>query len=171
MLNSPKTIRILGLDPGLRHTGWGLISVTGNVISYLNGGVIKPPTKETSLSLRLLALHQALYAVLEKTAPDEAVVEETFMNNNPASAIKLGMARGIVLMAPSQFGVPVFEYTANVIKKSVVGSGHADKQQVAHMVKRLLPTSPETLSADASDALAIALCHVHHRNLKRFTAA
>ncbi len=160
-----KVVRILGLDPGLRHTGWGLISVEGQLFRYIDSGVINPSMKEESLALRLAELFEKLSAVITQTEPDEAVVEETFVNKNPASTLKLGMARGIVLLAPARAGVPVFEYTANQLKKSVVGSGHADKMQVSHMVRRLLPLSPINLKADASDALAVALCHAHHRLL------
>ncbi len=158
-----KTVRILGLDPGLRHTGWGLIEVEGQAFRYLASGVISPSAKEEMLALRLAELFGKLIDILKQTGPDEAVVEETFVNKNPASTLKLGMARGVVLLAPAHEGVPVFEYTANQVKKSVVGSGHADKTQVLYMVHRMLPLAPADLRADASDALAIALCHAHHR--------
>jgi crossover junction endodeoxyribonuclease RuvC len=160
-MNAP--VRILGLDPGLRHTGWGLIEAKGQGLRYLGCGVINPSTKEESLSLRLVELFEKLTGVIKTVSPDEAVVEETFVNKNPASALKLGMARGVVLLAPAHQGVPVFEYTANQVKKSVVGSGHADKDQVCFMVRRLLPTVPIDIRVDAADALAIALCHAHHR--------
>ncbi len=162
-----KAVRILGLDPGLRHTGWGLISVEGQQFRYIDSGVINPSMKEESLALRLAELFEKLSTVITQIDPDEAVVEETFVNKNPASTLKLGMARGVVLLAPARAKVPVFEYTANQVKKSVVGSGHADKTQVFHMVRRLLPLSPIDLKADASDALAVALCHAHHRLLNQ----
>ena len=158
-----KTVRILGLDPGLRHTGWGLIEVEGQAFRYLGSGVISPSAKEEMRALRLAELFGKLIDILKQTEPDEAVVEETFVNKNPASTLKLGMARGVVLLAPAHKGVPVFEYTANQVKKSVVGSGHADKTQVLYMVRRMLPLVPADLRADASDALAVALCHAHHR--------
>jgi crossover junction endodeoxyribonuclease RuvC len=160
-------VRILGLDPGLLHTGWGLIQVSGQSITYINSGVIHPNAKEPSLALRLSELFAQLLQVVKDAMPDEAAVEETFMNKNAASALKLGMARGVVLLAPSHMGLPVFDYTANVVKKSVVGSGHADKNQVAEMVRRFLPLAPAKLLPDEADALAVAICHAHHRNMKR----
>lgn len=161
-------IRILGLDPGLRHTGWGLISTNGQTLSYLDAGVIHPPADHDSLAERLKVLFESLTQVVSKALPDEAVVEETFVNQNPASALKLGMARGVVLMTPCLSNIPVFSYTANMVKKSVVGVGHADKNQVALMVKRFLPTIPQKLAPDASDALAVAICHAHHRVLQKY---
>jgi len=154
-------IRVLGLDPGLRVTGWGVVSVEGNRLRAVADGTIRVPV-DGSLADRLARLYRGLEEVLAAYAPDEAAIEETFVNRNPASALKLGQARGIVLLAPAIAGVPVHEYAANLIKKSLVGTGHATKDQVAMMVRTLLPgASPAT--ADAADALAVAVCHAHHR--------
>ncbi|MCA0302633.1 MAG: crossover junction endodeoxyribonuclease RuvC [Proteobacteria bacterium] len=153
-------MRLIGLDPGLRFTGWGVIEVEGNRLRHVAHGVIKVTT-EGSLSDRLRDLFEGVAAVVEAQRPLEAAVEETFVNVNPASTLKLGQARGVVLLAPARAGLPVYEYAANLVKKSVVGAGHADKRQVAMMVGRLLPGVVAT--ADAADALAIAICHAHHR--------
>lgn len=155
-------VRILGLDPGLRNTGWGIIDVQGNRLSYLAHGVVRSDSKD-DLAPRLSQLYQGLLKIIETYSPHEAAVEETFVNKNPASTLKLGMARGIVLLAPAQAGLMVGEYAANRVKKSVVGVGHADKNQVALMVQRLLPASG-VVSADAADALAVAICHAHYRS-------
>nr|WP_242508821.1 crossover junction endodeoxyribonuclease RuvC [Candidatus Finniella inopinata] len=154
-------VKILGLDPGLRHTGWGVIKVQGNSLSPVAQGTVDTDAK-LSLAERLNTLFQGLMVVLEDHQPDEAVVEETFVNNNAVSTLKLGMARGVVLLAPASLNIPVFEYSANKIKKSVVGVGHADKSQVLMMVQRLLPTLQSGLKLDAADALAAAICHAHH---------
>ena len=154
-------MRLLGLDPGLRHTGWGVIDVAGNRLSHVADGVVHSDGKQ-SLAERLVALFRQLNEILDRYAPDEAAVEETFVNKNPASTLKLGVARGVVLLAPAERGLPVAEYSANMVKKSVVGTGHAEKEQIRHMVGVLLPKArPGT--ADAADALAIAICHAHHR--------
>ncbi len=131
-------MRVLGLDPGLRHTGWGVIDVAGNRLSHVADGVASVPIT-LPLAERLLALFRQLGEVLERFRPDEAAVEETFVNKNPSSTLKLGVARGVVLLAPAARGVPVAEYSANMVKKSVVGAGHAEKSQVQLMVRRLLP--------------------------------
>ena len=154
-------MRLIGLDPGLRATGWGVIEAAGNRLSFVGHGTIRPPVDGT-LAERLAVLYRALGQVIEDQRPDEAAVEETFVNRNPASALKLGQARGVVLLAPAWAGLPVAEYPANVIKKSLVGAGHAGKQQVAAMVGVLLP-GIGTVGADAADALAVAICHAHHR--------
>ncbi|HXP12322.1 MAG TPA: crossover junction endodeoxyribonuclease RuvC [Stellaceae bacterium] len=153
-------MRLLGLDPGLIHTGWGVIDADGNRLRYVACGLIAVPEKD-SLSIRLAGLFRALNDVLDRFAPDQAAVEESFVNRNPASTLKLGLARGVVLLAPASRGLPVFEYAANLIKKSVTGAGHAEKRQVEAMVRRLLPGA-ETDSSDAADALACAICHAHH---------
>ncbi len=153
-------MRLIGLDPGLRLTGWGVIEVEGNRLRHVAHGVVKVTT-EGSLSDRLRDLFEGVAAVVEAQRPLEAAVEETFVNVNPGSTLKLGQARGVVLLAPARAGLPVYEYAANLVKKSVVGAGHADKRQVAMMVGRLLPGVAAT--ADAADALAIAICHAHHR--------
>lgn len=158
---SQPTIRIMGIDPGLRNTGWGIIDVTGNRLTYVASGVVKPPQKE-ELPKRLLALHHGILDVIAKYKPQEAAVEETFVNAGPRSALLLGQARGICVMTPASAGLMVGEYAANMVKKSVVGAGHADKNQIQMMLKVLMPSAKFT-SADAADALAIAVTHSHHR--------
>ena len=153
--------RIIGLDPGLRITGWGVIEVRGSSLTHVDHGTVTSKATD-SLPVRLLSLYTQLVDIIQQYAPHEAAVEETFVNRNPLSALKLGAARGIVLLAPAQGGLVVGEYAPNTVKKSVVGVGHADKTQVAMMVERLLPTSRGAIQ-DAADALAIAICHAHHR--------
>jgi crossover junction endodeoxyribonuclease RuvC len=153
-------MRILGLDPGLRHTGWGVIDVDGNRLTHVADGVASAPT-DLPIGERLVLLFRQLGEVLERFRPDQAAVEETFVNRNPASTLKLGVARGVVLLAPAERGVPVSEYSTNLVKKSVVGAGHAEKAQVQLMVRRLLPGCA-VVKADAADALAVAICHAHH---------
>ena len=153
-------MRLIGLDPGLRLTGWGVIDVEGNRLRHVAHGAVKVPADQ-SLAERLRALFEAIAAVVAEQRPTEAAVEETFVNVNPGSTLKLGQARGVVMLAPARAGLPVFEYAANLVKKSVVGAGHADKRQIAMMVGRLLPGVEAT--ADAADALAVAICHAHHR--------
>ena len=164
-----NAIRILGLDPGLRHTGWGVISVQGSRLIHVAHGVIKPDDK-LSLAERLVILLDGVNAVIAEHAPDEAAVEETFVNNNPSSTLKLGHARAAAMLAPAKAGLPVAEYAATVVKKAVVGTGGADKTQVAFMIKRLLPTAGDP-SADAADALAVAVCHAHARTARKGYAA
>lgn len=156
-----KAVRILGLDPGLRNTGWGIVDSMGNRLTYVAHGVAHSNGKD-DLAPRLSQLYQELLKIIRSYAPQEAAVEETFVNKNPLSALKLGMARGIVLLAPAEAGLVVGEYAANRVKKSVVGVGHADKNQVALMVQRLLPGCGR-VSLDAADALAVAICHAHYR--------
>ena len=158
-------MRLLGLDPGLRATGWGVIEVDGNSLSHVADGVVRPDVN-APMSDRLAALHAELRRIVVDYAPDEAAVEETFANRNPASTLKLGQARGVVMLAPAQAGIPVAEYAANVIKKSLVGAGHADKGQIGAMVRILLPGSAAE-TADAADALAVAVCHAHHLATRR----
>ena len=158
-------MRVLGLDPGLRHTGWGIIDVDGNRLSHVADGVAHPDVDQP-LATRLVLLFRQIGAVLERFRPDEAAVEETFVNRNAASTLKLGVARGVVLLAPAERGLPVAEYSANLIKKAVVGAGHADKAQIQGMVRRLLPGSAAG-EADAADALAVAICHAHYAETRR----
>ena len=162
---SPAPLRILGLDPGLRRTGWGVIRVEGNRLSHLGHGVIAPDEK-APFSERLLALFEGISAVVAEWSPDEAAIEETFMNNNAASALKLGHARAAAMLAPARAGLPVAEYAARLVKKSVVGTGAADKDQVAFMIARILPGSAGA-AADAADALAVAVAHAHARTRAR----
>jgi len=153
-------MRIIGLDPGLRATGWGVILAEGNRLSHVAHGTIRT-NPDDDLAYRLRTVHDALSELLAEWQPQAAAVEETFVNQNPASTLKLGQVRGVVLLAPAQAGLPVGEYAPTVIKKAVVGTGAADKDQVHAMVKRLLPGCNVT-GADAADALAVAICHAHH---------
>lgn len=154
-------IYIIGLDPGLCHTGWGIISFKAGKLSHIAHGIIHPEQK-AALPQRLHQLFTGISDILKTFKPTEAAVEETFVNTNPASTLKLGMARGVVLMAPACQQIPIGEYSANKIKKCVVGVGHADKHQVAMMVQRLLPSAGQ-VKLDAADALAVAICHAWHR--------
>ncbi len=153
-------MRVLGIDPGLRHTGWGVIDMAGNRLTHVANGRISSDG-DLSTAERLTQLHDGLMAAIEAWAPLEAAIEETFVNQNPASTLKLGQARGVAMLAPARCNLPVAEYAANAIKKSVVGAGHADKAQIQMMVQRLLP-GVKFESPDAADALAVAICHAHH---------
>ncbi|MBT4220161.1 MAG: crossover junction endodeoxyribonuclease RuvC [Rhodospirillaceae bacterium] len=161
-------MRLLGLDPGLRQTGWGVIDSDANRLSHVANGVVKSSASKP-LSERLVELHNGLAAIIAEYAPDEAAVEEPFVNKNPASTLKLGQARGVCMLAPGLAGLPVAEYTPNLIKKSVVGAGHAAKQQVETMVGVLLP-GIEIAGPDAADALAVAICHAHLRQTAELVA-
>lgn len=158
-------LRILGLDPGLRHTGWGIVDVEGNRLRHVADGAVDSDEK-LDLASRLVQLHDGLVAMIAEFSPDEAAVEETFVNKNPTSTLKLGLARGVVLLVPARAGLPVAEYGANHVKKSIVGAGHADKTQVQMMVRTLLPGAAFR-TPDAADALAVAICHAHHRQTSR----
>jgi crossover junction endodeoxyribonuclease RuvC len=158
-------MRVLGLDPGLRHTGWGVIDVAGNRLTHVADGVVHAETDQP-LAMRLVSLFRQITSVIEQFQPDEAAVEETFVNRNPASTLKLGAARGVVLLAPAERGVTVAEYSANLVKKAVVGAGHAEKSQVQLMVGRLL-TGCDSSEPDAADALAVAICHAQHAAARR----
>ena len=155
-------IRLLGIDPGLRFTGWGLIDVAGNRLCHVADGVIATDSTDT-VPARLKVLHDALMALLELHQPAETAVEETYVNRNGAATLKLGYARGVALLAPALAGVPVTEYAAKTVKMAVVGTGGAEKEQVAIMVRRLLPGATLRRN-DAADALAVAICHAHHRS-------
>lgn len=156
-----RAIRILGIDPGLRRTGWGVIESDGNRLVFVGCGSID--AKETlPLAERLLVIHQGLSRVLGEFNPLEAAVEQTFINKDGAATLKLGQARGIAMLAPALFGISVAEYAPNQVKKTVVGAGHADKTQIRVMLGILLPKAAPK-SADAADALAIAITHAHHR--------
>jgi crossover junction endodeoxyribonuclease RuvC len=153
-------MKLLGLDPGLKTTGWGVIVVEGNRLRHVaNGSVSTRPDRP--LAERLVALYDGLIDVIDRHRPEAAAVEETFLNKNPASTLRLGQARGVVLLAPAQRGLVVAEYAARYVKKAVVGVGHAEKAQVHNMVARLLPGA-EIAGSDAADALAVAICHGHH---------
>jgi len=153
-------VRILGIDPGLNRTGWGVIETEGNRLRHIAHGVVTSSPAD-AMSDRLSSLYSELAKIIVTWQPDEAAVEEVFVNKNPDSTLKLGMARGVALLAPAMSGLRVGEYAANLVKKSVVGAGHADKTQVAMMVGILLPGA--NAKADAADALAVAVCHAHHR--------
>jgi crossover junction endodeoxyribonuclease RuvC len=156
-----QAIRILGIDPGLRRTGWGLIESDGNRLIHVACGSVET-SERAALGLRLVGIHDGLIAVIEKYAPHEAAVENTFVNTNAAATLKLGQARGIAMLVPARAGLAVAEYAPNLVKKSIVGSGHAEKAQIRMMIGVLLPQA-DPQSEDAADALAIAICHAHHR--------
>ena len=162
-----SALLILGVDPGLNRCGWGLIASEGARLSYVAHGVIKPPQQQ-QLASRLSCLFDELCAVLETHRPQEAAVEETFVNSNARAALALGQARGVALAAAARTGIVVAEYSPATIKKAVVGSGGADKAQIAFMVRRLLPAAG-AVSADAADALGIAICHAAYGGFRRKT--
>ena len=152
-------MRVLGIDPGLRNLGWGVIDIVGARISHVANGICHSAGDD--LAPRLLSLHAQLTEVLRLYAPDHAAVEQTFVNKDAVATLKLGQARGIALLVPAQFGLSVGEYAPNAVKKAEVGVGHADKGQVDHMVRLQLP-GVVIAGADAADALAVAICHAHH---------
>jgi len=156
-----SAVRILGIDPGLRRTGWGVVESDGNRLVFVACGSVEPPDK-LPLAERLLAIHHGLGQVLADYDPAEAAVEQTFVNKDGAATLKLGQARGVAMLAPAMRGIWVAEYAPNQVKKTVVGAGHADKAQIQLMLKILLPKA-DPRSADAADALAIAITHAHHR--------
>jgi crossover junction endodeoxyribonuclease RuvC len=157
--------RILGIDPGLGATGWGLIEAEHNRLKFLACGTIHTDAA-APLPHRLNALHEGLARALALHKPHVAAIEETFVNRNPLSSLKLGHARGALMLTVSLAGVPITEYAATLVKKSIVGRGRAEKEQIGYMVKLLLPgSSPD--SADAADALAVAICHAHHATMRR----
>jgi len=162
-------MRLLGLDPGLRATGWGIVESDGARLSFVACGTLRPHP-DRDMAQRLAELHDGLAAMIAAHAPVEAAVEETFVNRNPASALKLGQARGVVLLAPALAGLKVAEYHNKEVKKAVVGGGRAGKDQIGLMVRHLLPgCRPD--SEDAADALAVAICHAHHAGTQRRWAA
>ena len=152
-------MRILGIDPGLRHMGWGVIEAEGSRLRHIANGVCHSDGED--LGARLLSLHAQLEAVLADHAPQAAAIEQTFVNKDGAGTLKLGQARGVAMLALAQAGLAIGEYAPNAVKKTVVGVGHADKRQVAHMVRVQLP-GVDLAGPDAADALAIAICHAHH---------
>lgn len=157
-----RAIRILGIDPGLRRTGWGVVEIDGNRLTFIGCGSVETNDK-AELALRLLAIHDGLFRVVEEFAPDEAAVEATFVNKDASATLKLGQARGIAMLVPARANVPVCEYAPNLVKKTVVGAGHGEKAQVRMMIGVLLPKA-DPRSEDAADALAIAVTHAHHRS-------
>jgi len=165
-----RPIRILGIDPGLRRTGWGIVEIAGNRLGFLGCGSVTTNDRDT-LAARLLAIHDGLMRILDEYRPHEAAVEATFVNKDAKATLKLGQARGIAMVVPAKAGVPVAEYAPNLVKKSI-GAGHGDKSQVRMMIGVLLPKANPN-SDDAADALAIAVTHAHHRQsvlLKAFAS-
>jgi crossover junction endodeoxyribonuclease RuvC len=156
-----RLIRILGIDPGLRCTGWGLIESDGNRLIYVACGAVET-NERAELCERLVSIHAGLRKVIEQFSPDEAAIEHTFVNTNASATLKLGQARGVAMLVPAQAGLSVSEYAPNLVKKSIVGAGHGDKAQIRMMIGVLLPKA-EPESEDAADALAIAVTHAHHR--------
>ena len=165
---SQSPIRILGVDPGLRRTGWGVIEVLANRLTFIACGTVFSDENE-ELAHRLLELHKGLTEVVARFEPDEAAVEKTFVNKDATATLKLGQARGIAMLVPAQAGLAVSEYAPNLVKKTVVGSGHADKKQIHLMIKVLLPKA-DPKSDDAADALAVAITHAHHRTSHNLAA-
>jgi len=151
-------MRVIGFDPGLRRTGWGVVDVDGSRLTHVANGVCA--SEGVDLARRLASLHVQISQVIEDSAPDQAAVEHTFVNKDASGTLKLGQARAISLLCPAQAGLPVAEYAPNAVKKAVVGVGHADKKQVEHMVKMLLP-GVKLAGPDATDALAVAICHAY----------
>ena len=156
-----QAIRIIGIDPGLRRTGWGVVETLGNSLRFVAAGTVKSDEKAT-LATRLCQLHDGLRDILHLQAPDEAAVEQTFVNKDAVATLKLGQARGIAMLVPALAGLAVAEYAPNAVKKAVVGVGHGEKRQIHMMVKVLMPKAVFD-SEHAADALAIAICHAHHR--------
>jgi len=152
-------MKIIGIDPGLRNMGWGVIAVEGPRLRHLGNGILHSEAGE--LGPRLAALYRGLCAVIARHAPDAAAVEQTFVNKDAVGTLKLGQARGIALLAPAEAGLEIGEYAPNAVKKTVVGVGHAAKEQIQHMVRFMLP-GVELAGPDAADALAVAICHAHH---------
>ncbi|HPD83793.1 MAG: crossover junction endodeoxyribonuclease RuvC [Alphaproteobacteria bacterium] len=153
-------MRILGIDPGLQKTGWGIIDSEGHRLSFVACGLIKTTATKT-LPERLCQLDDGMLEVLSRFKPEQAAIEETFVNSNSASSLKLGCARGVAMVVPARQGLDVGEYPANLVKKSVVGAGKAGKDQVGMMIRTLLPACGD-ISEDEADALAVAICHAHH---------
>ena len=163
-----EAIRIIGIDPGLRRTGWGVIDSDGVRLGYVACGCVVSDDAE-SLAMRLRQIFDGLQEVLARLAPAEAAIEQTFVNRDGAATLKLGQARGIALLVPALLGLRIAEYAPNAVKKTVVGAGHCDKSQIRAMVKCLLPRAAPD-SADAADALAIAITHAHSRSWRRLEA-
>jgi crossover junction endodeoxyribonuclease RuvC len=162
-------IRILGIDPGLRRTGWGMVEIDGNRLGFLGCGSVSTDER-ADLAVRLVTIYDGLTRILDEFRPDEAAVEATFVNKDAKATLKLGQARGIAMFVPAKAGVPVAEYAPNLVKKTIVGAGHGDKAQVRMMIGVLLPKA-DPHSDDAADALAIAVTHAHHRQSVALRAA
>jgi crossover junction endodeoxyribonuclease RuvC len=166
---TPHPIRILGIDPGLRRTGWGVIEVLGNRLTFVGCGSVDTNDK-AALAARLVTIHDGLTRIVAEFQPQEAAVEATFVNKDASATLKLGQARGIALLVPALAGLAVAEYAPNLVKKTVVGAGHGEKAQIRMMIGVLLPKA-DPRSDDAADALAIAVTHAHHRGSAVLKAA
>ena len=164
-----RPIRILGIDPGLRRTGWGMVAIEGNRLLFLACGSLATEER-AALAARLKTIHDGLRGVIEEHAPDEAAVEATFVNKDAAATLKLGQARGIAMLVPAIAGLPVAEYAPNLVKKTIIGAGHGEKAQIRMMIGVLLPKA-DPRTHDAADALAIAVTHAHHRQSYLLKAA
>jgi crossover junction endodeoxyribonuclease RuvC len=164
-----EAIRIIGIDPGLRRTGWGIVESLGNSLRFVASGTVRSDDK-APLAIRLCQLHDGLAEVLHQAMPHEAAVEQTFVNKDATATLKLGQARGIAMLVPARAGLVVAEYAPNAVKKAVIGVGHGDKKQIHMMVKVLMPRAVFDTD-DAADALAIAICHAHHRPSAAFRMA
>ncbi len=164
-----ETIRIIGIDPGLRRTGWGIVETFGNSLRFVAAGTVRSDDK-ANLASRLCQLHDGLADVLHQAMPHEAAVEQTFVNKDAAATLKLGQARGIAMLVPARAGLTVAEYAPNAVKKAVIGVGHGDKKQIHMMVRVLMPKASFDTD-DAADALAIAICHAHHRQSAAYRLA
>jgi crossover junction endodeoxyribonuclease RuvC len=164
-----QVIRIIGIDPGLRRTGWGVVEADGVHLAYVASGLVTSDGDD-ALAYRLRALYEGLAEVIAAFKPQEAAIEETFVSKDARATLKLGQARGMALLVPAQRGLAVAEYPPNVVKKTVTGTGHGEKRQIAAMVGFLLPKAKFD-SADEADALAIAICHASHRRSPRTIAA
>ncbi|CAN7543210.1 crossover junction endodeoxyribonuclease RuvC [Rhizobium leguminosarum] len=164
-----NTIRIVGIDPGLRRTGWGIIETSGNSLRFVASGTVTSDG-DMDLAFRLCQLHDGLAEIVHSYKPDEAAVEQTFVNKDAVATLKLGQARGIAMLVPARAGLPVSEYAPNAVKKAVIGVGHGEKQQIHMMLKILMP-KVEFKGNDAADALAIAICHAHNRGSNRMRQA
>ena len=156
-----QAIRIIGIDPGLRRTGWGVVETLGNSLRFVAAGTVRSDDK-SDLASRLRQIHEGLSAILHAQVPQEAAVEQTFVNKDAVATLKLGQARGVAMLVPALAGLPVAEYAPNAVKKAVIGVGHGDKKQIHMMVRVLMPKAAFDTD-DAADALAIAVCHAHHR--------
>lgn len=163
-----ETIRIIGIDPGLRAMGWGIVEACGNSLRFVAAGTVKSKARD-DLAFRLVHLHDGLREIIDEFQPFEAAVEATFVNKDAVATLKLGQARGVALLVPALAGLSVAEYAPNAVKKAVVGAGHADKKQIEVMVKMLLPKAAWD-SEHAADALATAICHCHHRKADQLAA-
>ena len=163
-----KSTRIIGIDPGLRFTGWGVIEIAGTRLSFIEAGTVRSNAKD-ELAVRLCQLHDGLVEVVGRLLPEEAAVENTFVNKDASATLKLGQARGVAMLVPARAGLPVAEYAPNAVKKAVIGTGHGDKRQIQLMVRTLLPRAVFD-SEHAADALAIAICHAHSRKSARLAA-